>query len=137
MTDQISDASDRARLFERAVSRWENEGGTVLEESSLASDSAATSPEPPLTSAEFVQLQFRVIALENLVTVLLAQSSDRQIGVVREMAAHIAANPGFAPHRPTVRAAAKMRRLLEAAGHLRALCTAQEAVGGASSGSAQ
>ena len=32
MTDTFTDTSDRARLFERAVSRWENEGGAVVEE---------------------------------------------------------------------------------------------------------
>ena len=125
MNDQISDPSDRERLFERAVSRWENEGGTVLGAGPMDPASADTSSAAPLGSAEFVQLQFRVLALENLVTVLLAQSSDRQLGVVRDMAAHVAANPGITPHPPSVRAAAKMRRLLEAAGHLRALCTEQ------------
>jgi len=91
----------------------------------LDAASADTSSAAPLGSAEFVQLQFRVLALENLVTVLLAQSSDRQLDVVRDMAAHVAANPGLTPHLPSARAAAKMRRLLEAAGHLRALCTEQ------------
>ena len=126
MTDQISNTSDRARLLERAVSRWENEGGAVVEAATGRASPEGSSASPG--TAEFVQMQFRVIALENLVTVLLAQSSDRQIDVVREMAAHIAANPRFSPHPPTVRAAAKMRRLLEAAGHLRALCTEQETV---------
>ena len=125
MNDQISDTSDRDRLFERAVSRWENEGGAVLGVGPLDAASADTSSAAPLGSAEFVQLQFRVLALENLVTVLLAQSSDRQLGVVRDMAAHVAANPGLTPHLPSSRAAAKMRRLLEVAGHLRALCTEQ------------
>jgi hypothetical protein len=129
LTDRISDASDRARLFERVVSRWENEGGAVVEAGATERASAEGSPAS-LGSAEFVQMQFRVIALENLVTVLLAQSSNQQLDVVREMAAHIAANPGFTPHPPTVRAAAKMHRLLEAAGHLRTLCTAQDAVAG-------
>ena len=129
MTDQVSDASNRARLFERAVSRWENEGGAVVEAGTTERASAEGS-SASLGSAEFVQMQFRVIALENLVTVLLAQSSDRQLDVVREMAAHIAANPGLTAHPPTVRAAAKMSRLLEAAGHLRTLCTAQDTVAG-------
>ena len=129
MTDQVPDASDRARLFERAVSRWENEGGAVVEAGG-AERASAEGSSASLRSAEFVQMQFRVIALENLVTVLLAQSSDQQLDVVREMAAHVAAHPGFTPHQPTVRAAAKMRRLLEAAGHLRMLCTAPDTVAG-------
>ena len=64
MNDQISDSSDRARLFERAVSRWENEGGAVLEAGPMDPASADTSSAAPLGSAEFVQLQFRVLALE-------------------------------------------------------------------------
>jgi len=129
MTDRVSDASDRARLFERAISRWENEGGAVVE-AGATERASAQGASASLGSADFVQMQFRVIALENLVTVLLAQSSDQQLDVVREMAAHVAANPGITPHPPTVRAAAKMRRLLEAAGHLRMLCTAQDTVAG-------
>ena len=130
MSNAIRDASDRARLLERAVSRWENEGGAVLEAgaSGSASPEGASAASPP--SAEFVQMQFRVIALENLVTVLLAQSSDRQLDVVREMADHIVANPGLAPRPPTVRAATKMRRLLEAAMHLRTLCVEQHTATG-------
>ena len=127
MTDTLSDTSDRARLFERAVSRWENEGGAVAEAGSSGPASAEGSSAASPGSAEFVQMQFRVIALENLVTVLLAQSSDRQLGLVREMADHIVANPDSSPHPPTLRAATKMRRLLEAAAHLRTLCTEQNA----------
>ena len=128
MTDTFSDTSDRARLFERAVSRWENEGGAVLETgASRSASSADGSSDVSPGSAQFVQLQFRVLALENLVTVLLAQSTDRQLDVVREMADHIVANPGAMPHPPALRAATKMRRLLEAAAHLRTLCTEQNA----------
>ena len=125
MTDQRSEAADRARLFERAVSRWENEGGSVVEAGPAdrtAREGSAAAPG----SAEFEQMKSRVIALENLATVLLAQSSERQLGVVREMADHIAANPGVTPFPVTARVAAKMRRLLEAAGHLRSLCVAQD-----------
>jgi len=122
MTDTFTDTSDRARLFERAVSRWENEGGAVVEAGASGSASADGSSAASPASAPFVQMQFRVLALENLVTVLLAQSTDRQLDVVREMADHIVAHPGAMPHPPTLRAATKMRRLLEAAEHLRALC---------------
>lgn len=44
---------------------------------------------PPLTNAELVQLHIRVIALENLVTSLLSEASDRQLMIAREMAAYI------------------------------------------------
>jgi hypothetical protein len=126
MTGTFTDTSDRARLFERAVSRWENEGGAVVDTAASGSASPADgSSDASPGSAQFVQMQFRVLALENLVTVLLAQSTDRQLDVVREMADHIVAHPGSMPHPPTLRAATKMRRLLEAAAHLRGLCIEQ------------
>ena len=72
-----------------------------------------------MTNAELVKLRVRVIALENLVISLLAQSSDRQLDLVREMAAYISPRPGFTPHRLTIRAAAEMIHLVERAGHFR------------------
>jgi hypothetical protein len=124
MPHLASDASERARLLEKAVSRWENEGGAVVDGRADPS-SKETSPDvSPISNAEFVQLQIRVIALENLVTVLLSASADQQLDLAREMAAYIAPRPGSTPHRLTVHAAARMLGLVQAAGHLRALCTA-------------
>jgi hypothetical protein len=57
-----SDALERLRLFERAVARWENEGGAV-EGRRLNPPSTETSPETSLVMrAELVQTQIRVIA---------------------------------------------------------------------------
>ena len=112
MPDSTPNAINPAQLRHRALSRWDNEGG--------ATHSAATQSEvPPLTDAELVQLRIRVIALENLVISLLAKSSDRQLDLVREMAAYISPRPGFTPHRLTIRAAAEMIHLVERAGHFR------------------
>lgn len=122
MIKQTPDAAERARLFERAVSRWENEGGAVV-------DVGASAPMPsegssaPSKGSELEHIKVRLVALENLVTFLLAQLPDPQIGVVREMADYVAANSGAAPYPLTTRAATKMRGLLEGAGHLRSLCT--------------
>jgi hypothetical protein len=107
MSDSMSNAPNPAQLRHRALSRWENEGGT------------AQSELPALTNAELVQLRVRVIALENLVISLLSQSSDRQLNLVREMAAYISPRPGFTPHHLTIRAAAEMIHLVERAGHFR------------------
>ena len=65
---------------------------------------------PPLTNAELVQLQIRVIALENLVVALLAHASDAQHDLVRDIAASIAPRPGV-EHRLTEQAAAHMEHL--------------------------
>ena len=74
---------------------------------------------PELTNAELVQLRIRVIALENLVITLLAEASDRQLGLAREMAAYIAPRPGFTHHPLTIHAAAQMIDLVNRASHFR------------------
>jgi hypothetical protein len=117
----MPDAAERARLLEKAVSRWENEGGAVAPARSKSS-SKATTHDAAAGNAELVQLQVRILALENLVKVLLAASSQPQLDLAQEMAAYIAPRQGSAPHRLTAPAAAKMVGLIEAAGHLRALC---------------
>ena len=71
----------------------------------------------PMTNAELVQLQTRVIALENLVIALLAQSSASQLALARQMAAYISPRPGFTPHPLTIHAAAQMLHLVERSGH--------------------
>ena len=76
---------------------------------------------PPLTNAELVQLQIRVIALENLVIALLAEASDRQVDLAREMAAYISPRPGFTRHHLTIDGATQMISLVERARHFRGL----------------
>ena len=75
----------------------------------------------PLTNAELVHLQVRVMALENLLKVLLADASEHQVELMRDMAACISPRPGFTPHPLTIHAAASMINLVESAGHLREL----------------
>jgi hypothetical protein len=105
-----------------ALSRWDNEGGAGRRGSQNDSpSSAARSVVPALTNTELVQLRVRVIALENVVISLLAQSSDRQLDRVREVAAYIVPRPGFTPHPLTIHAAAEMVHLVERARHFREL----------------
>jgi hypothetical protein len=120
MPDRLPNTVNAAKMRQRALSRWDNEGGATLgDHQESISSAAAQSEVPPLTNAELVQLRVRVIALENLVISLLVQSSDRQLDLVREMAAYISPRPGFTPHRLTIRAAAEMIHLVERAGHFR------------------
>ena len=107
--------------YQMALSRWDNEGGAGPGGRVHLASTMREVPfdVPPLTNAELVQLQVRVIALENLVISLLAQSPDRQLDLVREMAAYISPRPGFTPHHLTIRAAAEMIHLVERAGHFR------------------
>lgn len=124
MPDTPSDSSERDRLRERAISRWDNEGGAGEGGREHPASTEMQPQTPPLTNAELVQLQIRVIALENLLMVLLAETSDRQLDLAREMAAYISPRLGVTPHRLTVHAAARMINLVEGAGHLRALSAA-------------
>lgn len=123
MPDRELDASARRRLRQAAFSRWDNEGGAGP---GRQVHPGSTTPEmaldvPALTNAELVQLQIRVIALENVVMALLAEASDRQIELARERAADISPRPGSTPHRLTIHAAARINSLLEGAAHLQAL----------------
>ncbi len=68
------------------------------------------------TNAELALIRIRVIALENLVIALLAEASDRQLKVAREMAMYISPRPGFTHHPLTSRAADHMIELVERAG---------------------
>ena len=74
---------------------------------------------PDLNNAELVQLQVRVIALENLLIALLANASDQQLALARDMATYISPRPGFTPHPLTIRAAAGMVHLVERSGYFR------------------
>ena len=103
-----------------ALSRWDNEGGAgPLGPQKGRFSSDAQSEVPELTNAELVQLRIRVIALENLVIALLADASDRQLDLAREMATYISPRPGFTQHPLTVHAAAQMIDLVDRAVHFR------------------
>jgi hypothetical protein len=117
MPDREFDFAERSRLRETALSRWENEGGAG------ADRLQALSGVPRLTNAELVQLQIRVIALENLVITLLAEASDRQLALAREMAVFISPRPGFTAHRLTIHAQREMISLVDRAGHFRGMQT--------------
>jgi hypothetical protein len=69
---------------------------------------SAATEIPELSNAELVHLRIRAIALENLVIVLLAQCSDQQLAVPREIASYIRPRPGFTHHPQTIHAASQM-----------------------------
>lgn len=107
-------STQKSRQREVALARWDNEGGALPQR--RPSDN--TLPERPQRgTAELVQLRIRVIALENLVITLLAESSDRQLDLARAMATHVAPRSGFTHHRITLHAAAQMLHLVKRAGH--------------------
>ncbi len=122
MPDKPPDPTTLPDQWQRqtALGRWESEGGAGPWSSrGDLLDDDAESDSPPLTNTELVQLQIRVIALENVVIALLAEGSERQIELAREMAAYIAPRPGFTPHRLTIHASAEMTSLVRRAGTFR------------------
>jgi hypothetical protein len=71
--------------------------------------------EVDLGNAELVQLQLRVIALENLVMALLANAPRETAELARAIAANISPRPGRTPHHLTLRGAGQMIHLLKRA----------------------
>lgn len=106
-SDSRVDATDIRR---RALSRWDDEGGALA---SVPHETPADVPD--LTNAELVQLRVRVIALENLLIAMLAEGSDRQRQVARDMADCIVPRPGFTQHPLTIQAAKHMTDLIDRA----------------------
>lgn len=116
MTEQDPSRPKDAQVRQRALSRWETEGGA----GPGGPESSVTHPPgqphaPKMVEAELVSLHVRVIALENLVISLLATATEQQLGLAREMAAYISPRAGFTPHPMTTRAADHMIDLVERA----------------------
>ena len=77
------------------------------------SDNAET--EVNLTNAELVQLQVRVIALENLVIALLTGAPEQTSCIARALAADITPRDTSTPHPLTIHAAELMVHMVERA----------------------
>ncbi len=120
MPDSKPDALSAAQRRQVALSRWDNEGGAVIDtpQECVTSDEDFSSV-PEFTHTELVRLRMRVIALENLVMALFAEASDRQSDLAREMATYISPRPGFTPHPLTINAANQMIHLVERASQFR------------------
>ncbi|NDP63298.1 hypothetical protein [Polaromonas sp.] len=111
----------RALQLGEALSRCDHnagEGPACPQDTFIAGE---VQTEVHLTNAELKQLQLRVIALENLVTALLAEASDRQLDLAGALAAHIAPKLGFTPHHLTIHASRQMKHLIRRAGVLKAM----------------
>jgi hypothetical protein len=121
MSDSIAGGPDRAKLRQKALARWDNEGGAGRKGPQEGStvDETRVDREPRLTDSKLAQLRVRVIALENLVIAVLAEGSDRPVEIAREMASYISPRPGFTHHPLTAHAAAHMVDLLKRAAHFR------------------
>jgi hypothetical protein len=120
MPRENSDSSNDWNQRQRALSRWDDEGGAGPDgPATVSAPDSGRAPAPELTNAELVTLRIRVIALENLMISLLATASDQQLQLVREMAGYISPRSGFTQHPLTIHAAAHMVDLVERANHFR------------------
>lgn len=120
MSRPIPDPINDANLRQRALSRWDNEGGAGPDGPDVASALAGEKmPVPAMANIELMALHVRMIALENLVIALLATASDQQLDLAREMAGYISPRPGCTEHPLTVRAAAHMIDLVERSSRFR------------------
>lgn len=97
---------------ERALSRWENEGGA---DEPLAR--ALRAAAPVMTNTELAHLHIRVIALENILLAVLSEGSERQIQVAHDMADMISPRQGATSHPLTIQAAKHMTDLIGRAKH--------------------
>lgn len=66
-----------------------------------------------LTNVELVQMQIRIIALENLVIALLAGAPEAVAELAREFAGCISPRSGHTPHHLTLHAASQMLHLTQ------------------------
>jgi len=121
MLDPDMDLSAAAQLRQKALSRWDNEGGASPQgpQESLSTSERRAEHAPDVTNAEMVLLRVRLIAMENLVIALLAGASERQLELAREITGYISPRPGFTHHPLTVRAASHMGDLVERSGAFR------------------
>lgn len=106
-----------AQVHDRAIGRWENEGGSFTDLHQHQTPTVAGK----IGDAEAGNLRIRLIALENLVVALLAGAPEDQSALAREMAAYISPRPGSTPHRLTVEAAHNMLALVDRAAHYKAI----------------
>ena len=120
MSDDSSDPLTEALQRQRALSRWDNEGGSQIDGPQTAPHACEEEPVfPKMADAEFAALHVRVIALENLIIALLAATSDQDLEVARKMASYISPRPGFTLHPLTVHAAGHITDLIERAARFR------------------
>ena len=94
-------------------SALENKGSAFGDQVAEQSVSSKVPTEVDLTNAELVQLQVRVIALENLVIALLAGASGHAPQIGRALAADISPRSGCTPHHLTLHAAELMVHMVE------------------------
>ena len=112
----------RTLQFRKALSRWENEGGADGHTNPHDAEAGTDSTTVNLTNAELVQMQIRIIALENLVIALFAGAPETVAKLAGQFAECIAPHAGHTPHHLTVRAASQMLHITQRSELFRERC---------------
>lgn len=116
MIDESSLSPDATLQRQRALARWDNEGGATPGGSQANPGSIDPAMAiPVLTDSEWVAMHSRIIALENLVTSLLATATADQRDLARDMVGFITPRAGHTQHPLMIQAAANMVMLIERA----------------------
>ena len=120
MSGKSSAPETAALQRKRSLARWDNEGGAGDGGAQVTPGLAdrATSV-PAMSDSELMALNSRIIALESLVTSLLATATEDQLELARDMADFITPRAGFTRHPLTIDAAAHMINLVERAERFR------------------
>lgn len=122
MSDDEKKRLSLSELRQQALSRWNNEGGAGQDGLKESHTHVLPDPDiPNLNDAELIQLRVRVIALENLMIMLLAEGSEKQLALAREMATYISPRAGCTHHPLTLQAAANINDLVDRAIHFRSV----------------
>lgn len=120
MAIEAANTPARAQQRRLALSRWDNEGGAGPGHPQPGPQHGELdSAVPALTDAELVHLRVRVIALENVLLAVLAQTPDPQLTLIRELAGYIRPRPGHTQHPLTIHASEHMTQLVRRAVHFR------------------
>jgi hypothetical protein len=120
LAQHSSTSTPDSNLLQRALARWENEGGSLPKGSKLSKAWAkGEAPLPKISEAELAALHVRVIALESLVISLLACAPEERLELARQMAPYISPRTGSAPHALTIHAADHILDLINRACRLR------------------
>lgn len=110
--------SDAAKQRQRALARWDNEGGAGPDGPQMQDQTGDEAPAAILSGhVENEQLRIRIIALESLMIALLTEATKGQRDLAREMANHILPEPGATQHPLTIRAARQMLNMIVRAEH--------------------
>ena len=90
MTHEIPGAENAALQRQRALAKWDNEGGAGSGGPQLDATSVDVAlATPAMTDFEWMAPHSRIIALDNLVTSLLATTTEHQLAVARDTAVFI------------------------------------------------